>query len=248
MIEELKQLGLTGYEARVYETLVRLNAATGGEVSKKSKVPHGKTYESLHSLNEKGLVTILLLKPKLFKTVEPKRALQNLIDGKFEEMVELRKEITKSLVVGKEPKEKAHEKITVVGGFKKSFDISHEMFQRTKKKMYIYSTGEKVPSKLYRDIKKAIKEGIDYRFICFKFDEENKKDVKRFVDIGVNARYYPGGVMSLVVRDSEESMISVRNPKDTKDRITIHFEDPYISKMYNDYFISIWKKAKPVKF
>ncbi len=46
----LRQYGLNNYESYAYTALVREGLSTAHELSKKSKVPHGKIYPILASL------------------------------------------------------------------------------------------------------------------------------------------------------------------------------------------------------
>ena len=72
MEADLKRAGLTSYETKVYITLLSEGILKGGELSKKSRVPQGRTYEVLRQLVEKGFVQELKTSPKLFKSVAPK--------------------------------------------------------------------------------------------------------------------------------------------------------------------------------
>lgn len=65
-MSELKFAGLTEYESKIYLSLLESGPSTGGKIAKRSRVPHGKTYESLGSLADKGFVTSVPLKPKVF--------------------------------------------------------------------------------------------------------------------------------------------------------------------------------------
>ena len=83
MEKQLKQLGLTEYEIKVYLTLLKEGPKKGGEISKLSKVPHGKTYESLESLEKRGFVSVFPVKPKVFSPVKPELAIKNFSDIKI---------------------------------------------------------------------------------------------------------------------------------------------------------------------
>ena len=72
MKETLKKLGLTDYEIKVYITLMEYGSLTGREISIKSGVPQGRTYDILSKLEEIGLVSILPRKPKIFRAKNQK--------------------------------------------------------------------------------------------------------------------------------------------------------------------------------
>jgi sugar-specific transcriptional regulator TrmB len=248
MIEELKKLGLTEYEIRVYETLLKLGTAKGGEIFRKSGVPHGKTYVALIQLADKGLITVLPLKPKQFKVTDPKMAIKILIEKKMQELISYEKILSTSIkTIKTEEKEEAKGKLEIVAGFEESFEYFHKMSITAKKELLLISKGEKVPYKTYVDVKRLVSSGVDFKFIIFEFDG-NRDLIKTFVDLGANVRYYPAGEISFIIKDREECLIAVRNPRDTKDRVNIYLKDKAISNALAEYFYVIWGKAKPVKF
>ena len=52
----LNKYGLNSYESEAYLTMLRLGVSTASEISKQSKVPHGKIYPTLDSLQTKGFI------------------------------------------------------------------------------------------------------------------------------------------------------------------------------------------------
>ena len=58
--EELKKIGLTNGEARVYSSLLNLESSTVGPITKKSGVAYSKIYEVLQRLIEKGMVSFII--------------------------------------------------------------------------------------------------------------------------------------------------------------------------------------------
>ncbi len=79
MKEELKKLGLTEGEARVYLALLKLRTTKVGPLVKKSKVSYSKIYDVLNRLLDKGLINYIQKeKIKHFQAVEPNRILDYL--------------------------------------------------------------------------------------------------------------------------------------------------------------------------
>ncbi len=56
LILQLKQLGLTEYEAKVYIALVQESPASAAQISKLSTVPRARVYGTLDALVDKGIV------------------------------------------------------------------------------------------------------------------------------------------------------------------------------------------------
>ncbi|MFX0051025.1 MAG: TrmB family transcriptional regulator [Candidatus Hodarchaeota archaeon] len=83
--------GLSNYESRAYLTLLSAGIGTAKEVSNGSKIPFGRVYDVLSSLENKGLVDKQESRPRKFIAKEPKVALNNLLAMKKAEVSSLTK-------------------------------------------------------------------------------------------------------------------------------------------------------------
>ncbi|WP_202320520.1 TrmB family transcriptional regulator [Archaeoglobus neptunius] len=77
IIESLKKLGFTEYEARVYAALALRGEATASEIHKTSGVPRTKVYEVLKSLESKGFVETIKSSPASFRAIDPEIILED---------------------------------------------------------------------------------------------------------------------------------------------------------------------------
>lgn len=75
LLQSMRVLGFTPYEARAYHTLVRYGEMTARELSSLSGIPYSKTYEVLSRLQEKGFVEVQKSRPMRFKAIAPREAL-----------------------------------------------------------------------------------------------------------------------------------------------------------------------------
>ncbi|WP_298667368.1 TrmB family transcriptional regulator [uncultured Methanofollis sp.] len=80
IVLQLRTLGLTEYEARVYSTLVGLRRATAREIHEASKVPRGRIYEILHDLAQRGFVGVEDGSPSRYHAVDPDEVIDHLRD------------------------------------------------------------------------------------------------------------------------------------------------------------------------
>ncbi len=83
LVEALKSLGLTKYEALVYIALLRVPSATASGIHESSSVPRASVYPVLDQLLGKGLVSVSLSSPKMFAAVPPDDAVARLM-GRIE--------------------------------------------------------------------------------------------------------------------------------------------------------------------
>lgn len=72
LIENLKEVGLNTYEAKVYLALLKKFPATGYEVSKLADIPQSRTYDTLKILTNKQIVTATTDKPVMYSPIKPK--------------------------------------------------------------------------------------------------------------------------------------------------------------------------------
>lgn len=79
LLESLKSLGLTKYEALVYIGLLRVAGATATEIHEISGVPRASVYPVLDRLAQKELVSVSHTTPKRFDAIPPARGIENLM-------------------------------------------------------------------------------------------------------------------------------------------------------------------------
>jgi len=80
LVESLKTLGLTEYEAKVYSGLVQLGRAEVKQIYEYLEVPKPSVYQSLKTLTDKGLVQIVSSRPAIYRATPPKIALRHMTD------------------------------------------------------------------------------------------------------------------------------------------------------------------------
>jgi len=72
LVENLKNIGLNGYEAKVYIALLKKYPATGYEVAKLANIPQARAYDTLKSLETLSIVTSSPSKPITYTPIRPK--------------------------------------------------------------------------------------------------------------------------------------------------------------------------------
>lgn len=88
-MSDLRDLGLSEYEANAYRSLLRIGAATAKELSSASGVPMGRIYDVLGSIESQHLVrSQAASRPKKYVAVEPETALNRLLEDRKRELQE----------------------------------------------------------------------------------------------------------------------------------------------------------------
>lgn len=84
---DLRDVGLSEYEASVYRTLLKTGATTAKELSEESGVPMGRIYDVLGDAEEKDIVRSQTAgRPKKYVAVEPETALDRLLADREREL------------------------------------------------------------------------------------------------------------------------------------------------------------------
>ncbi len=247
-MQKLKKLGLSEYEIKVYEALLKNGAMRGGEITKKSQVPHGKTYETLEKLEKKGFVIITPIKPKLFSSVEPKKAIQEYINLKKKELDSFAQESIsqlKSLPKGL-PKDQFLERVKITSGTKESIKLHNHLFDNAKKEIKYMVTYEYYPEAHKTALQTSIERGIKVKILATKMDKNALYWAKKDLSLGAEVRYAPIEEIRIQVKDDDEARILILNPNDKRDRINVFFEHGEMAKVLSLYFDTIWKKAKRI--
>lgn len=98
LVESLKTLGLTEYEAKVYSALVMFDRAEVKQVYEYLDAPKPSVYQSLRSLTDKGLVQVVNSKPAIYRATPPGIAIRHMMeahkkaeDKAMKELLELEK-------------------------------------------------------------------------------------------------------------------------------------------------------------
>jgi sugar-specific transcriptional regulator TrmB len=142
----LKNFGLSEKEISVYLALVELGPSSVREITAKSKVNRGTTYDILKSLIEVGIVSYYNKESKQYFIAEPPEKLLSAIDQKKEDLEEVRKNIESSLPLIKTLFEKQGGKPVVKfyegeKGVRQIFeDVLQEVVKLEEKHYYLYSS------------------------------------------------------------------------------------------------------------
>src|SRR3546814_6799297 len=78
LLQDLKRLGFTEYEARVYVQLLRQNPATAYEIAKAASVPRPNTYHALEALAKRGAVLPVSENPIRYVGADPREFLNSI--------------------------------------------------------------------------------------------------------------------------------------------------------------------------
>lgn len=254
MKDELKSLGLTDGEIKVYIALLKLGESTNSPIARYSGMQSSSVYYCLNSLIEKGFVTYVLKgNRKHFQAVRPENIPQ-ILEERKKELEEQQNSINKIIPKLKELSNNLKEKTTaeVYEGFKGFQMIFRDILRELK-------SGESYQAFV---IEQAIIKSKELELIFTKHNKELKKKGiklylladekmrpifektygKRFLKSYQEIRYteqktpigitiYKDFVVTHIQEDNKPIAIKIKNKK--------------LSDSYRNYFDFVWKLAKP---
>ena len=75
-VERLQKLGMTGYAARIYVALLRLESGTAREIAQTTSVSRTRVYDAVETLQERGFVDVSYASPKVFRPISRETAIR----------------------------------------------------------------------------------------------------------------------------------------------------------------------------
>ncbi len=242
----LKKLGFTDYETKIYLTLVRLGPSKASVISRASSVPSNKVYESLIKLAQQGFVSSLDLTPKFYKVTGIEK-LRELVEKQEKEIREIKSSLSnlERSISAKRPD--IQDIATVLKGKK---NIIAKLGEQTPKfEEYQYSFGGSLiwGAKSARLVTKAVRRGIDIRFLIHK-DSKREEVYKKWRKVGVKIRFHPKAKQKSIrfsSIDNKIARVTVGKPQIEKeeDYLTFWIESPAFASMLKDQFLEMWEKA-----
>jgi len=244
---DLRKIGFTEYENKVYTTLLKHGPLKGAQASKHSRVPHSKTYQALESLRKKGFVRESGMRPKIFSPVNPEKAIKSYIkkrSGELEETAAGLIPTLAGLTKGVEPS--VSEKVQVVSGYKAMWKMVEDFYHRAEKYVKVMSTYEVAHYDSEAATRAAVGRGVKVKRLATKRLPDDVKKMQKHKRLGAEVRFFPVQEIRLGIMDGVESWFMIVNPRNLEDRVSIHIESREMTKALEHYFDVIWRKAEEI--
>ena len=240
MIEELRKLGLTENESKVYLALLELGSINAGEIIKKTKLHRNIVYDNLDKLIEKGLASFVIIKNVRHFEVTPPNELKEFIKKQKQEVLQKEQLINKilpqinKLRISSERKQEA----TIFKG-KKGLKTIFEELTKSKDEILVFGTGwgmrETMPIYYEQWHLKLRKNGIKARVLLPK--EKMKKFLKPF-----RAKYLPEqNIIPSTITVWKDKVLNII----WEEEIAILIISKKVADSYRNYFELLWKIGKP---
>ena len=236
----LEKLGLTEYEAKTLNTLFSLREAEAPDISRTAQVPKTRVYDVLEKLIQRDLIIEIKGRPKLYRAVEPQKAIDLLLAGKKNQLRELEEEATvvkESLSDFGSGKDEVGEKVMKVKD-KQDFEriLGQELLKANKSVQGLTEITDEHDI-LHEALKRLKQKNVSIKLL-------NAFPVKRLKDVA-DVKQFSHGLNAFII-DNKKVVLAISDFK--KQKTDYHFtilndHVPMANALMN-YFDNHWGKAK----
>ncbi len=269
VIDKLKKLGLTGYEAQAYLALLKLGDAEANEIATNAKIPMGRIYNVLSSLEEAHLIRAQDTRPRRYACVEPAAAMERLLETKKEQLNQTAAGLETlsfdllSELSGVRASNPARNFWTVAIG-----EDSHELYSEcilgAKKEVLFFMASriasERLKSKVMKGkysgiisaLSEALRKGVEVKAILsrdvnFHVLEEHPEVKKMLMHMGerFNCRLAEIPSTPFDIIDRENVLLKMQNPVNPSELFAVvNIRDTKLAEELRKKFAAIWEKAE----
>ena len=242
IVQDLKNLGLTEYEAKVYLALAQKGPLTACAISEKSDVPQSKVYEVLGGLKNRALVSFWGNKPQLFKAVEPNFALRKMLELKQRSIAILEKK-TQNLLRMLKSSKKDTSSFWMSKGKREFLAKATEMIGRAESSGYATTSRFSRYPELDRAMMEAVKRGVKVKILgTDAFDLHNRARAEWYLNSGAEIRLQPMNIHPIIgVADDKEICLRIDHSEDSD---FIWSNNPVLVTILKGYFETLWERGQ----
>ena len=238
--EELRMLGFSDNETKIYLTLLRIGESKAGRLAKESFLERTSTYNALKKLQEKGLVSSIIdANSKVFCAADPNRIVEF-----FMEKQEQSKNLVQKLQAMKKF-EREKESILKFRGYMGVKNVLNDILETLKngeEYLILGSEGqlsERMP--VFAKIFVARKDARKLKTRILVREDSTKHNMSKYT----KTRYMPQEYVNPTVISIYEKKVSMILWSEIPEAIII--DDSGTALTFKSYFESLWKNAKRIK-
>jgi len=216
---------------------------TAKEISSKFKVwPHG-LYRILKSLQDYGLITVILNRPSKFSAISLVISVESyLIHIRHLFLNTFRKQListNRNLLNNPD--------ISFIQGRMQSISNSTQDIRLTKLEILMIVSGNEIPAETILMCKRAIERGVRIRILVQKYDKKTLEMLKNWERIGIKIRLTGYTGARIFIYDSQIAYISSYNKLKKEESFGVRFKYQPIALILKQIFEERWQIGERLK-
>lgn len=269
MIDRLRKLGLTSYESQAFIALLNLGDAEADEIAINAKIPMGRIYNVLSSLEEAHLVRAQDTRPRRYACVDPAAALDRLSKAKQEALKQASNEIEtiaddlKNELSGVIARKTQKPFWTVAIG-NESVELVREIISGSQNELLFFMASKMTSERISKDLLKehhaeilgalynSIRNGVEVKAIlnkCVDFSQLEEspivKKIMKYLGKEFDCRFSMIPSTPFDIIDGENVLLQMLNPLDPDEIFAVvNIRDKKLAEELRIKFFAIWEKAE----
>lgn len=254
----LKSLGLTVYEIKTFKALLEASSLTADQIHVVTDIPTPRIYDTIDSLEKKGLVRVIPGRPKKFECIDPNIGLDNFLSQLKEEYEKDLDKITKTTntlktVLGNSYYESHYkiqpdELLQAYSSLDEMQSKTSNIIENAKEEVCIFTNVFYWFDEVKVAIEKVLSRSVSVRVIMSMLDSKSKKIASLLAQMGASVRELPEDSFSirgtLVDQEQVVFVIWVTPKSDEKFIYRPHFSsNPGIIELFYNNFEYLWNKG-----
>lgn len=242
----MESLGLTGYEIKVYVSLLNDNGLTAQELSRKSGVPYSKIYEVVGRLEEKGWLESDSSRPTKFYPKSPATALEAMRMRLENQLKDNETAVISELMsLYEKSGSKERPEIWVLNGLYNIAAKVKEIIQNCEKELLLAlpAAAESVAKPLQPNLRALHEKGTKIMVLASESATmDTVKALSRISEVRLKNSMFGGGVIS----DGKQVVIllGAERAGESYEPLAIWAEHTGLASFAKEYFQYLWEDAK----
>ncbi|TFG10097.1 TrmB family transcriptional regulator [Candidatus Heimdallarchaeota archaeon] len=256
---KLKALGLTQYEVKTLITLIALSSATAEEIHQQTDIPTPRIYDTIDSLEKKGLVRTISGRPMRFEAFNLKKGLDNLFrftEEEYHDKLDKMAIVSREIITLMNDPEYQSRLIIKPDELLEAYSSLEEMQLKTKdiikkanKEVSIFTNVFYWYDQVKQELKEAKDRGVNIKVLMSTEDDKSKKVAENLIKIGASVRSLSKGNVlargTLVDQEQVVFVIWVSPVPNEKYVYRPHFSsNSGIIEIFSNNFEHLWEKGQ----
>ncbi|MBU5557749.1 MAG: helix-turn-helix domain-containing protein [Candidatus Aenigmatarchaeota archaeon] len=245
LVRDLRQFGLSEWEARSYIALATKGSLTASALSSISKIPTSKVYEVLRNLQRKSLAALRASRPFRWCAIEPATALKSIIEARQTAVAALEAKTAELLSRLRPALTKEGSEIWMATGRRAFLDKAAEMFGRATSDICIVTARFTRTAAIDASLKAAADHGVKIRVVgTARLDKDSRSRAAWYMRNADVRMLFMEVHPVMVLIDGRETAIRIDSGEESD---YIWSNRPALVMIMESFFENSWSRAKPLR-
>ena len=244
----LSRVGLSRYQQLLFITIVENPYLSAPKLAKIARVPLGRVYSELDSLEQLQLISSVTKRPKEYVVLKPREVLIQLLESEYKKLEKLEKEAFDEIGKSNQVAEIFHSKSEIRQSQIDVFKWAKEEVCQCLGVIHQASEHKDLKAIYEKEIASAIKRGVHFKAIY----QKNQKPPLTLLEFSslypeqFQIRFSDFPIPRFDIVDSNQILFKIQDPMDTTITVGTTIITNYIfAKKLRQKFYHLWQESTP---